>query len=167
MASVQGIKSTITNGFNTIKTKAGKAYKNLGLGTILAGEYIKGLAKDTVSFAKANPRKASVIAFVAAAGIGAATKLLHLGVSKFKEQKEEKQIEEAINKRNAVIATMAEPAIKEAAQVIDAQAAEIERLEELVKTHELVHEADQESINAYRDVVSADKTEQTAAVEEN
>lgn len=167
MASVQGIKSTITNGFNTIKTKAGKAYKNLGLGTILAGEYIKGLAKDTVSFAKANPRKASVIAFVAAAGIGAATKLLHLGVSKFKEQKEEKQIEEAINKRNAVIATMAEPAIKEAAQVIDAQAAEIERLKELVKTHELVHEADQESINAYRDVVSADKTEQTAAVEEN
>ena len=162
MASVQGIKSTITNSFNTIKTKAGKAYKNLGLGTILAGEYIKGLAKDTVSFAKA-----SVISFVAAAGIGAATKLHHLGVSKFKEQKEEKQIEEAINKRNAVIATMAEPAIKEAAQVIDAQAAEIERLEELVKTHELVHEADQESINAYRDVVSADKAEPAAAVEEN
>ena len=43
-----------------------------------------------------------------------------------KEQKEEKQIEEAINKRNAVIATMAEPAIKEAAQVIDALAAQLQ-----------------------------------------
>ena len=140
MTSVQGIKEGITNGFKTIKTKAGNAYKNLGLGTILAGEYLKGLAQDTVQFAKAKPVKAGLIGLGAAAGIGAATKLVSIGVSKFKEHKEEKKLEAALNKQNAVIAAMAEPALKEAkavieygAQIINAQQTEIDRLKELVK----------------------------------
>lgn len=164
MASVQGIKESFAKGFNTIKTKAGKAYKNLGLGTIIAGEYLKGLTKDTVQFIKAKPVKAGLLGLSVAAGIGAAAKLTSIGVSKFKEHKEEKKIEAALNKRNAVIAAMAEPALKEAkavlekdARIIDAQAAEIERLQELVKTHETVNAANQEAIDAYHEVLSAGK----------
>lgn len=161
MTSVQGIKEGITNGFKTIKTKAGNAYKNLGLGTILAGEYLKGLAQDTVQFAKAKPVKAVLIGLGVAAGIGAATKLVSIGVSKFKEHKEEKKLEAALNKQNAMIAAMAEPALKEAkavieygAQIVNAQQAEIDRLNELVKTHEQVNAANQEAIDAYHEAIA-------------
>ena len=164
MTSVQGIKEGITNGFKTIKTKAGNAYKNLGLGTILAGEYLKGLAQDTVQFAKAKPVKAGLIGLGVAAGIGAATKLVSIGVSKFKEHKEEKKLEAALNKhnkQNAMIAEMAEPALKKAkavieygAQIVNAQQAEIDRLNELVKTHEQVNAANQEAIDAYHEAIA-------------
>lgn len=161
MTSVQGIKEGITNGFKTIKTKAGNAYKNLGLGTILAGEYLKGLAQDTVQFAKAKPVKAGLIGLGVAAGIGAATKLVSIGVSKFKEHKEEKKLEAALNKQNAMIAAMAEPALKKAkavieygAQIVNAQQAEIDRLNELVKTHEQVNAANQEAIDAYHEAIA-------------
>lgn len=161
MTSVQGIKEGITNGFKTIKTKAGNAYKNLGLGTILAGEYLKGLAQDTVQFAKAKPVKAGLIGLGVAAGIGAATKLVSIGVSKFKEHKEEKKLEAALNKQNAMIAAMVEPALKEAkavieygAQIVNAQQAEIDRLNELVKTHEQVNAANQEAIDAYHEAIA-------------
>ena len=161
MTSVQVIKEGITNGFKTIKTKAGNAYKNLGLGTILAGEYLKGLAQDTVQFAKAKPVKAGLIGLGVAAGIGATTKLVSIGVSKFKEHKEEKKLEAALNKQNAMIATMAEPALKEAkavieygAQIVNAQQAEIDRLNELVKTHEQVNAANQEAIDAYHEAIA-------------
>lgn len=161
MTSVQGIKEGITNGFKTIKTKAGNAYKNLGLGTILAGEYLKGLAQDTVQFAKAKPVKAGLISLGVAAGIGAATKLVSIGVSKFKEHKEEKKLEAALNKQNAMIAEMAEPALKKAkavieygAQIVNAQQAEIDRLNELVKTHEQVNAANQEAIDAYHEAIA-------------
>lgn len=171
MTSVQGIKEGITNGFKTIKTKAGNAYKNLGLGTILAGEYLKGLAQDTVQFAKAKPVKAGLIGLGAAAGIGAATKLVSIGVSKFKEHKEEKKLEAALNKQNAVIAAMAEPALKEAkavieygAQIINAQQTEIDRLKELVKTHEQVNAANQEAIDAYHEAIAGKETADTEKV---
>ena len=166
MTSVQGIKQGIVNGFNTVKTKAANAYKNVALGTVIAGEHLKGLAMDTVQFAKAKPVKAGVIGLGIAAGVGAAAKLVSIGVSKFKEHKEEKKLEAAINQRNAVIAAMAEPALAQAKQVIEdgvqvvkAQQAEIDRLQELVQTHEIVHEADQEALDAYHEALAGENSE--------
>lgn len=169
MASVQGIKQNIVNGLNAAKAKASKAYRNIALGTVVAGTYLKGLSKDTVQFVKAKPIKAGIIGLGIAAGVGALTKFVSIGISKFKEHKEEKKLEAAINQKNAVIAAMAEPALSEAkkiiedgAQVVQAQQAEIARLQELVKTHELVHESDKEALDAYRDALS----EKSAGVEE-
>ena len=166
MASVQGIKQGIINGFNTVKTKAANAYKNVALGTVIAGEQLKGLTKDTVKFAKAKPIKAGIIGLGLVAVIGAAAKLVSIGVSKFKEHKEEKKLEAAINQRNAMIAEKAAPALAEAkkiiedgAQIVEAQQSEINRLQELVKTQQLVHESDKESLDAYHEVLAGENEE--------
>ena len=161
MTSVHGIKDSLKNGFNRIKTNAGKAYKNIGLGTIIAGERLRGIVTDTVQFAKAKPVKAGLIGLVSAAAIAAITKFSHIGIEKFKENKEKKKIENALNERNAEIVAKLKPTLElaegvfaKSLQVIDEQAAEIEKLKETIETQKLVNAANQESIDAYHEALA-------------
>lgn len=164
--SVQNFREVILSGLESGKNSAKNGVNYVLKSSINAGEKLKGLSTDAVTFAKANPVKAGIIALCAAAATGAVLKLTSIAVSKIKEHREEKKIEAAINQRNAAIAAIAPEVIAEAKtimndakNVITIQQKELDRLNGLVEVHKIVHEADQESINAYHEAISANKAE--------